>query len=484
MKFSTYPLKAILIVLTLLFSFPSANAQFTINNVFGDLSECDTMTKGIFIVWWDKDFDLADKADELLDTMLSYRSVCLNDVGMMDPPNPMDGFYYNVYLHGSGFFSSFGWGNGQGTDSNGYPFLTLPTGLANDWPNTSHETFHVFQYNSNSPGFAYSGDSQWFIEASANWFAARQNPDANRRFVEAESLVRLPQVPFWLSYDNFPADYPQNWQRYVHQYALALHLYYLTEVAGVPEDVVTSGLYSGTNELPQEYMYNLIGADNYRQYFIDWATHMTNDFDFIPAIQAATNLNEWNTYADPDDDNEYIAIYENQGTGGWFSPGEDEGTHAWSFNTYKLINSQTKTYTFEVNGIPVGNYGDAAFFQGQVLVRNSDTGASFHDLNMMNNLDGSLSLDLTPQDTAVYFIIASMPEVFRDDNPTFQSFPYQMRIEATETTAVSEPIIPTFKTEIGRYNLLGQEVAENAGGLQLVLFDDGTVEKVFVGKAK
>ena len=461
----------------LLFTALPGRAQFTINDTFGDLTECDTMTRGIFIVWWDKDFDLTAKADQLLDTMISYRNICLNDLDMADPPNPENGFYYNVYLHGGGFFAQQNWGNGQGTDSNGFPFLTLPKDAVNDWVNTAHETFHIFQYNADSPGFAYSGDSQWYIEASANWFAARQNPDSPRRFVEAESLVRMPHVPFWLSYDNFPADYPPNWQRYVHQYALALYLYYLTDVAGVSEDLITAGMFSGTLELPQEYMYNTLGGAEFRQHFIDWAAHMTNDFDFIPAYQAATNLNEWNDYADPDDDNEFIAVYDNQGSGGWVSPEPDRVTNAWSFNTFKLNNSQAETYTFELNGDATGSYGDNAYFQGKVLVRNSSTGPGFYDLEMTDDTHGSLSLALTPEDTAAYFIVAAMPEKFEDDHPSFQQFPYQARITAGPVTGVLETDPAKTRTEVKRFNFLGQEIAKDQGGLLLILYDDGTVEK-------
>ncbi|HCK21190.1 MAG TPA: hypothetical protein DHW15_03230, partial [Bacteroidetes bacterium] len=125
-----------LLFFTLLLAFSATKAQFTINDTFGDLSACDTMTRGIYIVWWDKDFDAADQVDVLLDTMISYRNKCLTEMGMQDPPNPLDGYYYNVYLHSSGYFESYGWGNGQGTDVNGYPFLTLPLWLVNDWPNT------------------------------------------------------------------------------------------------------------------------------------------------------------------------------------------------------------------------------------------------------------------------------------------------------------------------------------------------------------
>lgn len=486
MKYSRHSIiqgTKIFLVVFLLFSLTPAKAQLTINDVYGDLQECDTMTRSIYIVWWDKDFNYGSQVDVLLDSMISYRATCLDSMAMMDPPNPLDGYYYNVYIHtpgnSNGYFYPNNWGNGQGTDSNGYPFLTLPSGVLTDWVNNAHETFHIFQYNANAPGFAYSGDSQWYIEASANWFAAKQNISENRAFVEAESLVRMPHVPLWLSYDNFPASYPSNWQRYVHQYALALLLYYFTDVAGVPEDIITSGMFSGTTEMPQEYMFNLVGASQYRQYFADWAAHMTNDFDFISATQAATNLNEWNTYADPLDDNEYIAVYNNEGTGDWVSPEDDKITNAWSFNTVKLNNSNTNTYTFEINGDPAGSYGDEAFFQGRVVVQNSNSGTGFYDLIMSNNLQGSLSLDLNPEDTTVYFIIVSMPEVFVDNNPFFQRFPYAMKISVADPTGIPEMENASSKHEVARYNLLGEKVSKGNTGIQIIRFDDGTVKKVF-----
>ena len=94
----------------------SLSAQLTINDTFGDLEECDTMTRGIYIVWWDKDYDYGDQVDVLLDTMISYRNLCLGELAMEDPPNPLDGYYYNVYIHSNGYFSTYNWGNGQGTD--------------------------------------------------------------------------------------------------------------------------------------------------------------------------------------------------------------------------------------------------------------------------------------------------------------------------------------------------------------------------------
>jgi hypothetical protein len=405
------------------------NAQYTINDVFSDTNETTTMTRDIFAVWWDNDFDYTAEADVLLDQMIAYKSICLNELNMENPPNPIDGFYFNVYLHDDGgFYDSNNWGNGIGTDSNGYPFFTLPYGSINDLVNLSHETFHIFQYNSNSSGFVYSGDSQWYIEATANWFAAIQNQLAPRALIEAEILVRIPQVPLWLSFENYPTSYPDNWQRYVHQYASALFMYYLTEEENISNDIIINGFYANTSQFPQEYLYNQIGSSNFRNHFIDWASHMTNNFDFITQQQKIENLNEWNTYADLSDDNEYVDIFDESGSNGWFRPMDTEVTNAWAFNTYKIENASNTNYTFEINGDPTGSYGDASFFQGKILVKNTKGNSVFYDVQMTNNYQGSLSIDITDSDNEIYFIIASMPEIFEDTNPEFQIFSYEMRI--------------------------------------------------------
>ena len=99
------------------------------------------------------------------------------------------------------------------------------------------------------------------------------------------------------------------------------------------------------------------------------------------------------------------------------------------------------------------------------------------DLEMTDDTHGSLSLALTPEDTAVYFIVAAMPDKFEDDHPSFQRFPYQMRITAGPVTGVLETDIKNTRLEIKRFNFLGQEINKEQGGLQLILYNDGTVEK-------
>ena len=100
MPFNINMLKAIQtsLVLMLLFAFsPEAKSQLTTNTVFGNVVECDTMSRSIYVVWWDNDFDLSEEVDVLLDSMISYRDICLNELNMMDPPNPIDGYFYWEY---------------------------------------------------------------------------------------------------------------------------------------------------------------------------------------------------------------------------------------------------------------------------------------------------------------------------------------------------------------------------------------------------
>jgi hypothetical protein len=98
---------------------------------------------------------------------------------------------------------------------------------------------------------------------------------------------------------------------------------------------------------------------------------------------------------------------------------------------------------------------------------------------MSNDYQGSLTLSLSPNDTEIYFIVASMPEIFEDSNPTFQLFPYEMRISLGTPSDITEGEDFTSKSELFRYNLLGQKVEKSESGVQIILYDDGSREKIY-----
>ena len=109
------------------------------------------LTKNIFAVWWDPINDYSVEAERLADTLISIRDDCLINLGMRDPPNPGKGFYYNVYIYVDNDLFPSEWGAGQGTDTFGVPFLAL--GFDAIFSSTAwHEAFHIFQYETTSPG--------------------------------------------------------------------------------------------------------------------------------------------------------------------------------------------------------------------------------------------------------------------------------------------------------------------------------------------
>ncbi|MBK6541369.1 MAG: hypothetical protein IPG10_08835 [Flavobacteriales bacterium] len=130
------------------------------------------------------------------------------------------------------------------------------------------------------------------------------------------------------------------------------------------------------------------------------------------------------------DNNEYLQTYMNTGSGGWYRPADSLITCAWSFNTYRVHNSMPQTYSFQLAADAFGSQGGASEFMGMVVVQNSVSGTSFLPLNMQDAQTGSLILNLMPEDTTAYFIIASVPEVFTGVD---QRFGYDMRIETIGT---------------------------------------------------
>ncbi|MFT5821290.1 MAG: hypothetical protein ACI8ZM_002542 [Crocinitomix sp.] len=393
-------------------SFSNARAQYTILTEFGDLETCDTMTKGPFIVWWDNSYPAPEFVSDFLDRIVEFRTQCLDDYNLQDPPAVEDGNYINYYFHESGDVFPDYFGNYVGGDTYGNAYVTIPKWLHWNFSNAAHETFHVFQYARTSPGYDYTDDGQWFTEASANWFKALNYPDEVSAFVTLEILAKLPQVPLWYGWNNRPEEHPENWQRENHQYALGYFLYYLTEVKGMPRTLITEGFYNGTDLIPQEYIANELGVSVFRSYFLDWTADVIKRFEAASLDQVEAAEDEWLTYAAPADDNQFIGTYTNTGTDGWVRPEEIKVTTGWSFNTYKISNDMAETYTFQINGDALSSEGDATHFEGLVVIKNDAGETTTYPLIMMTSQTGWISIDMASSDVEAYFIVASMPDVY------------------------------------------------------------------------
>merc|ERR1712106_935353 len=411
------------------------SAGCSVQTYYGTPDTLSLFTKNIFAIWWDPAHDHSGDAEPLADILIRIRDDCLLNLGMMDPPNPKKGFYYNVYIHhGEDDLFPSGWVMGQGTDPFGLPFLTLHfggMGLATGGSQTVyHEGFHIFQYDQNSPGFAYSGDSMWYTESSAQWYTVSRFREDRGLCVQVGAIVANPQLALWHSFHNHgPNDPASNegrpgWMYGVRQYGMHTYLMFLTEVAGVERNILTDGFYAQTDLSPQEYFYAKVGAQKMRGIFADWAAHNTGGLDYLTKEQVERGYLEITLAGDWDYYRPYVWSSVDEGTGSdWFTPTADLSPRGWAYNVININNTQTTTYTFDLEGDATGSQGAPSFFVGRVVLMSKD-GPVYSEMTMTSAVSGQATIAVTSEDSALFLIIASVPEFFT----SYQHYGYKVKV--------------------------------------------------------
>jgi hypothetical protein len=402
----------------------SQGKELQLRTLYGSTTTCNYITGDIFAVWWDKNYDYSEGAKNVLNSLINTRNTCLNSFGMKDPKGT-DKYYYNVYIHNNGpdLFPN-DWAQGQDTDNDGYPFLTIPAKLTSpDYHGHVHEGFHIFQYNANSPGLAYKGDSQWFIEATANWYVNIMYPNDLDGFVCGQAVTAISQVPMWYSFENKKPGDKNSWLRDDHQYGMNLYLYYLTEVCKVPRYTIAHSFYDNVTLLPQEYLYSALGGPDMRKYFVDWAIHNAVGFDYLSTAQVERLKKEFQRYGDPKDDHSVVEKYNDTGTDGkWIRVPEIETPGGWAYNVYEIHNTISGTYIINMEGDEYGSNGTPSRFTVRAAVSTPNT---FYSMDLKNDISGKLSLKTTPGNSTIWIVIASTPDHFTSN----QTYSYKLKID-------------------------------------------------------
>ena len=427
MKKTLLFLKFVLAFILILIISESKVSALEIRTLYGSTTTCDHIKDDIFVVWWDKQKDYREGAATVLNSLIETRKFCRDTFGMKDPKGT-DKYYYNVYLHDNepDIFPK-GWSQAQGTDAEGYPYLTLPYTLTSpDYHGHVHEGFHIFQYNANSPGFKYQGDSQWFIEATANWFVNIRYPNDVNGFICGEAVTAIPQVPMWYSFRNKKPGDKNSWLRDDHQYGMNIYLYYLTEVCKVPRYTIGHSFYENVSLLPQEYLLSRLGGTNMRNFYADWAIHSAVGFDYLTAAQVERLKKEFRQYGDPNDNHSVVKTYNPTGTDGlWVRVPESEAPAAWGYNVYEINNSSTGTYTIQLNGDDYGSNGTPSRMTARVAISQSGKSNDFYNMEMTSETKGSLNIKVTPENPKLWVVIAATPDHFTGN----QSYSYQLKID-------------------------------------------------------
>ena len=377
----------------------------------------------IFAIWWDPAFDHDSDLPTMFGWLKEIRQDCLQNLDMADPPNPAAGRFYNVYIH-HGEDDDFPneWGNGQGTDELGMPFLTLPNGAHIDHGNVMHEGFHIFQYMANSPGFAYTGDSQWYIEATAQWYRTLHQPDVVDLYVEAGALVENPHLTLWHSFSNEAPGDPTDWMYQVRQYAMHAYLYFLTEVSGVDPEIISGGFYAETELSPQEYHFENIGGDTIREYFADWAAHNTGGLDYLSPEQVERAWQEVEMVGDPNNRHPLVGEWSDTGVAD-FQPDPNFAPRGWGYNVVKINLSETANYLIVVEGDTQGSSGAQSHFEARAVVMGAN-GTRYQDVDMSGRLAGMAEVAVADGDTALFVVISAVPEHFTGN----QTYGYTLNI--------------------------------------------------------
>lgn len=404
---------------------PPVPAGLTLSSPFADPAEVETRTRGIWAIWWYPQFDHAADAEVIFDRLENLRCNAIQYLGMRDPPNPGRGVFYNIYIHhGADDAFPVEWGNGQGTDIDGNPFLTLPAGYLLVDANLDHEGFHVFQFSSDSPGFAYTGDSGWYSEASAQWYMSTQSPLGVETFVQIGTIEANPQLAVWHGWSNAAPGDPTDWNYTVRQYGMHSFLHYLVVEAGIPDRWLVEGFYGGVTQLPQAYLHQRVGAAALRRIFADWAAANTAGFDYLTPAQVVRARQEIDTYGDPATMHHRVAEHGASGTdGALLRPPELLAPRGWAYNVIHVQNPIATDYEFELVGDAQGSETTPSIFAARVVSRGT-SGVARAELDMVSPTTGTAWFTVPADTEDLYLVVVAMPEHFTGN----QRYGYQYRI--------------------------------------------------------
>jgi len=375
---------------------------------------CKKQTGGMWAVLWDPKYGnkYVGDAKKMIKRLNNVRKDTIQHYKFKDPPQKAKGYYYNIYIHhgGEDMFPE-GWGVGQGTDGYGNPFLTFGPPYHIDLGFLDHEGFHVFQYSANSPGFVYSGDSQWYIEATANWFDNYRNYKNTDEGFHCGAIEAIPHQALWHSFDNGAPSDPINWSTGIRQYAMSVLLFYMTEIAKIDRSAIASGFYDAITDLPQMHLFKkTIGNSKFRQVFVNWASHNVNDFDYLTRAQVENSRQEVEFNGDKTLFRPYaITSGINAVITKRTAPPKKYRPRGWSYNVIKLnTNGRTGSFRVSINGAKKGSKGATSFFEARMVIK-GDSKTRFVRIKMKRGLNGAKKVNLTSSDKVLFLVIAAVP---------------------------------------------------------------------------
>lgn len=376
-------------------------------------------------VWWGPTGgDLNAVADLVLEDVKNGYEKATNSLSIT-PPSGVPAFCLNMYVIDTGAETD-GLTRGFGLDVNGIPFVNLPLDIAQDFlinppgPNTesayvTHELMHLLQVGA---PFPQDGDSDWYWEATAEWFVDQVYPnDSEGKDTIGQYLIN-PQLPLWASRVNQGVDQADlsNSRRFHHFGAQAFLTWLSDDVPGAAQLIGRAWDDVPADGLPQQWLSEQLGGTVMEDEFVEFASRAaTVDFPRHAAAIEQHRITAINSGFNTGDVNHITATVPDAGIT-WTRPPANLRPGGFAYNTITSDITTAGNVTVEFAADPTGSAGTTSDMRG-IAVRVRAGVRQYTTL-----VGGSASVSVQPGDE-LWLVVVSVPDLFG----TQETFDYQYR---------------------------------------------------------
>ena len=106
-----------------------------------------------------------------------------------------------------------------------------------------------------------------------------------------------------------------------------------------------------------------------------------------------------------------------------FRPDSTYAPRGWGYNVVKINLSEAADYLIVLGGDSEGSEGADSHFEGRIVVM-GNTGTRYVNLDMSGALVGSANVSVNAEDTALYIVVAAVPEHFSG----YQNYSYTLDV--------------------------------------------------------
>lgn len=430
----------------------------TLRDSFGNIPNT-VISTNFALKWGSSRYYSATTAQILLDL---FEESWLTEVTSMGHPAPWgtDQNLFNVYIGDTGpeVPSALGAGGYFTYDNDWWPMIVISQYAADDIDMfggqvVAHEFYHAVQ--DATQRYEYTGDSAWYIEATAEWMAGEVFPQNAYWGSSLIGFAFLPYLPL-----NF-FDYPDTGalQEY-HQYGAFIFPRYLSEQVADWQIIRDSWLDTTTEPDPLEVLRVLLANRGFdlNQVFREFAAHNAT-WDYAEG-EFYTQLLDWAGSSMPGENKHIVAELPSSGTSEWMQPPAATLPQRWGYNIVRLTAPDSGRMRVRVSAEFTGSRGSASTM-GAMVVRQTLSGREYIPVSMADGA-GTVWLDRLDANETIYLVVTAEPPSAR----VGERFGYWLQMSVLPPAELTRPELrralaknPLAMIELHNAQLVGPTIA-------------------------